>query len=193
MQASTCARAAASVFSHGGDPTLLGWSTTLAYLIACACCLITWSRLRRPSADANGPRGLWLALGLLLLFLGFNKELDLQTLLIRGGGRTAQQIGVYGFKRGIELAFFLLVIASTLAMCWWFRSKIKAFARENPLAVAGLGLIALYVIIRFADGMHVEPAALTSPHNAERFGFLELLGNAFVAIAALSRKNSVER
>lgn len=185
MQAPLCARATASIFSAGGDPTLLGWGTTLAYLVGCACCLIAWFRLRRAPAATPGTHNLWLALGLLLLFLGGNKELDLQTLLIRGGGKTAQRIGVYGFKYGIELAFFLLVVASALAVVWWLRPRMKTFIRENPLAVAGLCSIALYVVIRFANIVHVEPKALASPHEAERLGFLELLGNGLVSVGAL--------
>lgn len=168
----------------GGDPTALGWGTTFAYLVAFVFCLMVWVRLRAAPHDGNNLRALWLGLGLLLLFLGLNKESDFQTILVYWARDRSKEMGFYQYKRTIGLIFFLVTMTAAAAFAWWYRRKLLAFTVRHPVAMSGLGSIALYVFIRFAGIAKVEPTALASAHDAERFGFLEILGSILVCIAA---------
>src|SRR3954468_15751872 len=73
-----------------GDPTLLGWTTVVAYFAAALACG------RTAAAKGGRPTPFWSLLSLLLVFLGFNKQLDLQSVLTEIGRRLAREQGWYG-------------------------------------------------------------------------------------------------
>jgi hypothetical protein len=77
-----------------GDPTPVGWITAIAYLAASLACAVVWTADRRARRHGRpGSPVFWLSLALLLLFLGINKQLDLQTLLGDIGRRKARAEG----------------------------------------------------------------------------------------------------
>ena len=85
-----------------GDPTPIGWFTVFAYLAATIACARVWAvdrqadRIRQPASPV-----FWMVLTILLLFLGINKQLDLQTLLNDVGRRMAKADGWYSVAAGI--------------------------------------------------------------------------------------------
>lgn len=174
----------------GGDPTTLGWGTTVAYLIAATCCVSTGLRVRSSPVGANSGHGLWLVLGLLLLGLGLNKQWDFHSSLIHWIRDRTKEIGLYEFRRYMLAAFFAAVVAGIFAVIWWQRQRLISFAMNHYTAAAGIAAIALYIILRFAAITHVEPESLVSPHDSTRFGFLELLGNALVSWSAVKEFQS---
>jgi len=78
-----------------GDPTLIGWTITLAYFIITFLCF--WSGLaeKKNILDSHRSLGhiLWFGLAILLFVLGLNKQLDLHTLMILLGGGIAKANG----------------------------------------------------------------------------------------------------
>jgi hypothetical protein len=79
-----------------GDPTPLGWATVVAYLAASwACCRAAAAERRSAHRGRNSTRPFWSSLGLLLLLLGLNKQLDLQSALTAFGRRLAREQGWY--------------------------------------------------------------------------------------------------
>ena len=83
-----------------GDPTPIGWFTVFAYLAATLACGRVWLADRR--AVRRGSPGspiFWMVLTVLLLLLGINKQLDLQTLLNDVGRRMAKAEGWYDVRR----------------------------------------------------------------------------------------------
>jgi len=58
-----------------GDPTIWGWLTVVVYLLAVARCIVK----AKLDHAAGSPYQFWLYLGLFLLLLSINKQLDLQT------------------------------------------------------------------------------------------------------------------
>src|SRR5580693_6074196 len=71
-----------------GDPTVMGWVTVAAYFVAViGCFLAAW---REPLPDGtrrprSRPSKFWLALAALMVALGINKQLDLQSLATQIG------------------------------------------------------------------------------------------------------------
>ena len=60
-----------------GDPTVLGWATVAAYGVGMVFCVLAARRSRRNVGDRVAP--LWWFLAAMMLVLGINKQLDLQT------------------------------------------------------------------------------------------------------------------
>ena len=79
-----------------GDPTPMGWFIAFAYLAACLACASVWVAERRASRLGRpGSPLFWSVLTVLMLLLGVNKQLDLQTLLNDIGRRIARSEGWY--------------------------------------------------------------------------------------------------
>jgi hypothetical protein len=60
-----------------GDPTVAGWLTVILYLVTSVSCWI----LARELGTGGMDRRAWRSISILFLFLGINKQLDLQTAL----------------------------------------------------------------------------------------------------------------
>src|SRR5438105_1302226 len=74
-----------------GDPTFIGWLTVVAYAGAAVLCIR--DALREKEAPAR--RAFWSILGVMMILLGINKQLDLQTWLTITGRRIALTEGWY--------------------------------------------------------------------------------------------------
>lgn len=133
-----------------GDPTLIGWFTTLAYLWASYACL----RAHRSALVRHGGvtrlASAWLLLCIAMLVLGINKELDLQTLFTAIGRHLAHSEGWYERRRMVEYWFVrALAVASVTsgALGAWLMWR---HWRELWLAALGCVLLATFVLIRAA-------------------------------------------
>lgn len=171
-----------------GDPSVLGWVTVAAYLAASvACALAAW---REPMPDGGRrvrarPSPFWLVLSGLLLALGINKQLDLQSLVTQTGRDIIRAWGLYGERRELQLGFIAAVASACagalVGFLWASRRSLK---RRWP-AIAGMLFILGFVTIRAASFHHVD-AFLGARLGGMRWNWiLELGGIAVVAAAAL--------
>lgn len=176
-----------------GDPTLLGWLTFVAYFVACAACVRAMlssrfgaQKLAQVSPEeANNQRALavmWLGLSVLMLLLGMNKQLDLQTLLTEVGRDLAKAQGWYGGRRVVQVAFLagltLFAGGAGLALSYALRKVLK---RVLPVML-GVGLIVAYVLVRAATFNHLAPGGGRA--SALPVWILELSGILLVTFAA---------
>jgi hypothetical protein len=127
-----------------GDNDLLGWMITLAYFIVALLCAAAFrdearsyrvvKRLQRPA--------FWIVLTTLLVLLGFNKQLDLQTLVIRSTLST----------KVLTLLTLALVGAGTaLAMLLYIGRQWRLYL----LAFIGLVYLGVFIILRAADSLPI--------------------------------------
>lgn len=133
------------------DNSLLGWTVTLLYLVA------AWWSWRARAAN----RPFWSALALVLLLLGLNKQLDLQTHLIAVLRTWSRAGDWYAHRRAAEAAALwggLLVLAAAAWAAWRWRLLRGAGA---GLAATGMALLALAIASRAARILHVD--ALAAP------------------------------
>ena len=189
MSAMTCL----SVIVHGrwqaglGDNSPLGWLITLAYFGACGLCV--WAGLREREAFRTAREPLiwrfWFLLAAILFFLGWNKQLDLQSLLTQIGRDIAKAVGLYGARRGIQAVFVLVMVAVAGVAIWFGYQRMRLVWKRYWLPLVGMVLLVAYVIIRMASFHHVD--VLLKKRDDGGIGLnwiLELGGCAVVGFAA---------
>jgi len=175
-----------------GDPTFLGWLTVAAYIAAAFLSFrayrlaappipltrkgILMSRVRRP---------FWLATTVALMALGFNKQLDLQSLFTAIGRTLARNEGWYENRRSIQYIFIICIVfagALVAAGALWLFRRGGVWVQ-----LAQLGLITLYtfVVIRAASFHHIDAMLGKKVWLFNLNHILELGGIAVVALAAL--------
>jgi hypothetical protein len=179
-----------------GDPTIIGWVTVVAYALAAGLCYLAWRGERRLLPAPAGLRpGLWWALLLLMLALGVNKQLDLQSLLTVAARRLAVEQGWYAQRRELQRMFIMAIAAAgalSLALAaWWVRAGFRRYI----LALAGTAILGCFILIRATSFHDVDPLISRKLVGGVRANamFFELTGIMIIAIAAARARLSCSR
>ncbi len=139
---------------HLDNPTFIGWSVVAGYFGAAACCCRAALRSRSGSTRCFAP--IWRLLVAGLVFLGINKQLNVQTLMIVVGRNLASAGHWYGARRRVQLIFSAVFAAASLGALAWFWWRCQQFFSENRFALAGVIVLALFVILRAATISHAN-------------------------------------
>ena len=170
-----------------GDPTMMGWVTVAAYffcgLVTLKLCLA--SREIFPQQVASRQRQFWFCLGLMMLFLGVNKQLDLQSLLTAIGRYFAHRDGWYDHRRVVQVGVILGILGSLSLAMFSFVMYFKPIIRTNWLAIVGLGLLLLFIGVRATSFHHMDALINTRLLNVRVNWILELGGIATITLPAL--------
>jgi hypothetical protein len=164
-----------------GRADMADWVTVAAYLLA-ALLSVRAARqawLRREPRD----RTFWRIAAALLVFLGINELLDLQTLLTSIGRAHAKANGWYGEHRGVQFAF---VVALGLAAVFAGMALLRLTRRTHfavRLGLAGLVFIGLFVLLRAASFHHLD-VILGRGAPAFNWGSLQEMAGILVVAAA---------
>src|SRR3954464_9311371 len=104
-----------------GDPTFIGWFTVIAYFFAAYLC----RRAAGEGLNRRKVRWFWNGLTVLLILLGINKQLDLQTELTFIGRDFAKATGWYEDRRIVQAIFIVFIgfsgMIATSALFWIYR------------------------------------------------------------------------
>jgi threonine/homoserine/homoserine lactone efflux protein len=133
-----------------GDPSFLGWFTVGAYLVAVALAVVCAVRAHRQRAPIRD-RAVWWTIAVVLLLLGINKQLDLQTWVTELARDLAIRQGWYGARRPVQVAFIATVLVLglvSLALVIW---ALRSSWRAHLLGIAGLTLLVVFVVVRAAS------------------------------------------
>ena len=163
-----------------GDPTVLGWVTTIGYFIAAALCGAYAVHGRRTSGF--GPRVFWWGLTVLMLLMGFNKQLDLQVLILQIARQISQEQGWFA-ERDVVRKWIILgfaFVGSTLMV--WLGWTCRRVWRRYLLAVAGIALLIFFVLVR-ASGNRLMILGYR-PGRFPMYDILEVGGVVCVAVSA---------
>ena len=171
-----------------GDPSPVAWLITLAYFVVAGLCF----HAGRKEKERRLGRGrlthapaFWFVLCGLLVALGFNKQLDVQSDVTEAGRGLFRILGLYEYRRFFQAVFVLLfaagAIAAVAAAIWFMRD----LWRRYRLAFVGIIYLCAFVIIRAASFHHVD----TLLYHLPLFGWLintllELGGNVINGYAA---------
>jgi hypothetical protein len=169
-----------------GDPTVMGWVTVAAYLIAALGCFrAAW---REPDADGHQrrrPAPFWLALAISMVALAINKQLDLQSLLTQIGRDVIRSLGLGEQRRFLQGSFILFVAltcAAILAGCVYASRRMP---RRRLPAIVGILFILGFVVIRSASFHHVDAFLAARLGGVKWNWILELGGIGILGLAAI--------
>lgn len=170
-----------------GDPTVLGWVTVAAYLVAAIGCGLAARRepiLEGPGRTGAPPSRFWLVLAGLMLALGINKQLDLQSLATQLGRDVIRAGGLYSERRELQAGFIAVVaLACAVGLAGFLWAARRTWRRRWP-AIAGIIFILGFVVIRAASFHHVDAFLGARLGGLKWNWILELGGIAVVAGAA---------
>ena len=182
---------------YSGDPDLLGWAITLAYLIAAALCVRTAKAARRVRRDELGPDtpGAWGLLAAGLLLLGLNKQLDLQIIVREVGVAFIGFLGMNEHRRWFGRAFVLLMGLFLLRVMATATRRVRGHTRGHRLLLTGLALLACFAVVRagtYVPGLkQFNMRFYTALHLVFELGGIVILGlGAFRTRQRLARHQS---
>jgi hypothetical protein len=165
-----------------GDPTWVAWLTVATYAVAAWLCLRAARALRGTAPTARRVALFWLLLGVLLVALGANKQLDLQTPFINALRDLAHEQGWYRERRlyqrwfvGALGAVSVLGLVALGVGLWPVRQRVR-------LALVGFCGLLGFVLMRAALFQGVGPDWLA--RSAPAHPFVELLSVGLLAWAA---------
>jgi cation transport ATPase len=96
----------------------------------------------------------WFVIGALLLLLGLNKQLDLQTMFEANMKELALTHGWYAQRHLMQLAFIGALAMGLLTMLFLLRRFLAKSWRNNKIVCFGLFLIAVFIVLRAAAFNH---------------------------------------
>ena len=125
-----------------------------------------------------------MGLALLILLLGINQQLDLQTLLIQSGRALAEAEGWYAYRRPVQGAFFGIFSVALLSLVSLAAWRCRAFLKRHRPVTLGLVILIGFVLMRAAGFNHVWLKPLQAVYEDSWKDYLELLGLGFIAAGA---------
>lgn len=161
-----------------GDPSPMGWVTVACYLLAALACADAARR-------TTNPRRFWWALAGVLLALGINKQLDLQSLLTQVARDAAKAQGWYESRRTVQMLFVLLTAAAGLILIVSVMLHARTWKSTQRLALGGTMMIFLFVVIRASSFHHVDYLINHSVLSMKMNWLLEIGGIILILVPAL--------
>ena len=171
------------------NPNLTGWSVVVFYELAALACARVAVLAR--SRKSPGCAAIWWGLALALCFLGVNKQLNLQTLLIALGRHWALAGGWYGQRRTVQSAFSVAFGLGLGLLLVWLKRRHGDFFRRNPRILWGLLVLALFLALRSSTINHANPFRGLSRTDKEWAWALEIAGSILIGAGAIQASLSL--
>jgi hypothetical protein len=167
-----------------GNLSPLGWVVAVVYVIGAVFCaqagLVTQQHGRARS-DKQQP---WWGLAVVLLFLGLNKWLNLQTWLINLGSAVSQSEGWSQYGHAVRVGFVVLFTLAVLTATIACLVKWGWFFKQQPLVGTGVALLFLFIVVRAATINHIDDLLHVNLHDDYWGWILELLATTCFAWSA---------
>lgn len=170
-----------------GDPSLVGWLTVLVYFLAAASAMRQYKQHRKLGIDAR----FWLLLTVLLVLLGVNKQLDLQSWFTEIMKQNAMAEGWYSHRRAYQYGFVVTVGATMLLILLMLRLTLANIWRRFKLVWLGLVLLGGFIIIRMASFHHVDILINQHVMGVKLNALLELSALSLVILGTFYHKRLV--
>jgi len=173
------------------DHTFLGWLTTGMYVAAATLSAVAAREqvndARLLALNRRRVAAFWWLLCAGLLLLALNKQLDLQTAITDRLRDAAQRDGWYGRRRVLQVMLVGVALGLCAVGAWCVKRLLGRHWRTHRLALAGIGVLLVYLLLRVADierlgEMTGLPLAAAGVRDA-----LEWIGLMLIAAAAWRR------
>ncbi|MEQ8969302.1 MAG: hypothetical protein RIE73_02770 [Coleofasciculus sp. C1-SOL-03] len=170
-----------------GDPTFMGWFTVVAYFITAVLCLICAlpHRFVLPLQRVSRNRWLWGFFAIILVVLGINKQLDLQSWLTVVGKELALSQGWYQQRRMVQVQFIVGIAIAALILLTVIGRAIYTERQTYRLALLGLMFLSCFIVIRASSFHHIDSLLGWQLLGLRMNWILEIGGIACIAIAAV--------
>jgi hypothetical protein len=174
---------------HVSDPTILAWVITLAFFAAGVACVV---RLRRPQPKRLSV--VWVVSTGMFFFLAFNKQLDLQVLLIQWARAWTADHHWFRHRRNVQAAFVIVLAAMATGGILTFAWTLRFYWSGIRLALIGIACTLVVTLLRVAVLCHALDRLIyaigTTPSTVHhRLEPLELIGPLCVLASVwLSRR-----
>jgi len=176
-----------------GDPTFMGWFTVFAYLVAS---LLAFRRMSREHAVEMYNWRVWRHLGLILLFLAINKQLDLQSWFAHLGRQHALNHGWYDDRRLYQNAFIVTIVVLVPLFFVFYIQTLRDRWRDFLVSMIGMAFLLVFVLMR-ASAFHNTDILIGMTYFGIKLNWILELGGIAVIIFGIrygdqSRKSADE-
>ena len=175
-----------------GDPSVMGWITVGAYFLTAliALGLVLNSRRWFPSDSGMLQQRFWLVVCLLMLALGVNKQLDLQSLITAMGRYYAERDGWLEYKRYVQFGVIISILVVATIGLLFFIYRMNDLLKTNWLAIVGLTCLLVFIVSRATSFHHMDIFISTTILGVRVNWLMELGGLAAIGLSALTVANS---
>ena len=165
----------------------MGWVTVGAYFLTSLIALrLVLNSKRWFSADTYpAQQRFWLVVFLLMLALGINKQLDLQSLITAMGKYYAVRDGWLEHKRYVQVGVIISILFLSFLCLLFFFLKMRSLLKTNWLAIAGLSFLMVFIVTRATSFHHMDILINTYFVGVRANWLFELGGLAAVILSAL--------
>ena len=169
-----------------GDPTFAGWFTVVAYFITALISFKLSSKAHTlfPQSEVFKQSIFWFIFGLIFIFLGLNKQLDLQSYFTAIAKYYAKRDGWYEVRRIYQKQFILFVFSFLLTSLCLLILYFKKIILRNRYAVIGLIFLFVFIAIRASSFHKMDLLIDYKILNLRLNWIFELLGVFLVFFAA---------
>lgn len=169
------------------DPTGLAWFVVASYLVGAVATFLAGR-----STNGRDAR-FWYAAALLLVLLGINKELDLQSLLTDSARSLAREAGWYEQRRQFQALFLVALAIGGAAAAVLLGLWLRRSPRAVKVAAAGIVILLTFVFMRAASFHHLDEWVTVNVGFMRSGWWLELAGIAVIALAAVAFRRQQSR
>ncbi len=165
-----------------GDPSFMGWFTVGSYF---ACAILYFIIAHASRKLDRGSFFLWCMITLLMVMLGINKQLDLQTLLTEMGRQVAKAQGWMDQRRIVQ--FWFIVVLGILIMTAFllFIVIMRNLFRQHMLVFIGLFFLLSFIMIRATSFHHFDEMLGFNVYSVRMNWLLELTGIYSIVVAGV--------
>ncbi len=160
------------------DPTGVAWFVVAMYFIGAAVAVAAGQ-----SAGGRDAR-FWYGTAFLLVLLGLNKELDLQSLLTEFARDLAHETGWYEQRRQFQALFLAALAIGGLAAAALLVGGLRPSPWPVKAAAAGIVLLLTFIFMRAASFHHLDDWVTLEVGFMRSGWWLELAGIAVIASSA---------
>lgn len=170
-----------------GDPNPLAWATVIAYLTASVGCLLCAinAKLIFGAKQVRVHQIIWGVMFFVMLFLGINKQLDIQTWFTAVIKALARHYDIYELgkrSQGGFIALLALVALGGMVTAAWM---IRKHWRRYIFLIFGALFIVRFVLVRIGIFYRVSLPRLSVLTGGIKLNWLlEIVGAIVVAAAA---------
>jgi hypothetical protein len=167
-----------------GDPTAIGWLTVFGYALGAVLCGLVAIKHRVHNPRETSLALLWFGLASILLLLGANKQLDLQSWLTQVGRGWAKSGGWYRQRRTFQATFIVLLALGGLGVLFALGRVLRHRWHEHRSILLGITLLGLFILVRAASFHHMDQWLRVRSLGLRFHSLLEMAGLIWIVAGA---------